>query len=126
MFNQNVEPDADERKAAIKDCAEQQKDREQRDRRSQKSLEDASEKIAEAKLFIKEVSEKNCRRRYLYNQEGKDDPVCAGIAPDIDLLQSFHEVCEDKILPREPWCGRLIPVHLGKKYPRKETPAGKQ
>jgi hypothetical protein len=98
VFSAEAKPTKAQRNAANGDCyAEDKAQQEQQDRQ-----------MAEDSARLASLQKKDCQHRYKLRPDGTDDPVCAGIPPDYELIALFRAKCQDR--PSLSFCGRLLPL----------------
>lgn len=86
-----------------------------------------NKQIAELDARYEKNVREGCELRDTYTEDGTDDPLCKGIPPRLDVLETAHRVCGDKRTSQILIvCDRLLPLSMGKAYPPKTPPATKK
>jgi len=114
LDRQESSPERDHAEKACKTRYEEGKTAEKRQsKEDQVILKEFEQMIAQIKNERLERLRLFCQFRSKYLADGKDDPGCKGIAPNIAVLKVAHDMCNYG----GKNCKNLLPISMGKEYP---------
>ena len=67
------------------------------------AIEDCQKQIRYIEKWIQQLQ---CTDRYTYREDGTDDPVCAGIPPNVERVAAAKQLCKNGATAS--YCGRII------------------